>query len=61
MIQNSNCIRLKSGASRSQVEHSTTESMGKAGVISGIGSYHIGVCTVILEHPQLACVKKLRS
>ena len=42
ITQNNNCIRLKSGISRSQVEHTNTERMGKAGVLSGFGSYHIG-------------------
>ena len=40
--QNDKCVRLQSGTSRSQVEHSNTEPIGKADMISGVGSYHIG-------------------
>ena len=34
-------VRLKPGTSRSQVEHSTTEPIGKADMIRELGSYHI--------------------
>ena len=34
--------QLKSGISRSQVGHTTTQQMGKAVIISGVGSNHIG-------------------
>ena len=40
--ENDNCVRLNPLTSRSQVEHSTTEPIGKAGMISRVGSYQIG-------------------
>ena len=36
LTQNKNYVRFKSGTSRSQVEHSTTEPMNKTGMISGV-------------------------
>ena len=42
ITQINNCLRLKPGTSRSQVEHTTIEPMGKLGMLSGVGSYHIG-------------------
>ena len=36
-------IWLKTGTSSSQVIHSTTEPMGKEGMIHGFGSFHIAI------------------